>query len=873
MKRVFVVLLTLVYICIASSCFAATDFSNGVEVSLTTNKTEYTIDEEIVAVLTVKNTNSSAIESVEMKLSVPEGKSLVHGSDVSKNVGIIQGGKSSTITANYATGYVNLPQTGDDSQLFLWVVFASVCLLCLIVVFVRAKRTKRVLSMVLCVILVSTAVVPTVASADGNGQVFTVDLHETVLVDGVPVEVNASVSYLLSYAVGDYFQLHANHNVVTIGKGDDDLILYLETNTTVPSIDLFYGEAGNLNTSVQMFDNGEGADDIAGDNIYSAAVNAHVTSDADLAFVARLGSSVSNEIIVSYYTPISSSTLKAMDAVNASIVSLLNDQGFMEQDDDQKAKIVEKMLQKFVASGQVEADSIEVHKDLQLISFAYPEEILGGVMYGNLNPDMNGNDSQRQEAIDSYDVYNVPAADSMPMLMALNSDENDELGKAVILNSFPIFETKPDMIAYRTTFYETAKSAWDAAGLDTTLIVNPTVEDYKKLDEYNVVSISTHGGAYRHGFLWLSETPAICLAEIATKGKNSAYDAELKDKQIATVNGRYWLLPRFIEEQYTSSDFSNTFIFSECCQSLGHGKGSNSSKYDYSMANAFINHSAKGYIGFHNPVFADYSRGIMYDYVNRLIEGDTSRAAYNHAVAAFGANHEIWYNSTHSITLQQYYAANKQKYNANEHVAYPVLKGDDNALLVDGLKNGNFEKISMFSTTPLYWKSMGDVRNLMSLGNLITKSSNGIRAAFISTGIGSQNDAQFGDGTEGSILYQTFRVPQGAKKLTFTYDFISEEPMEYVGSIFNDAFAVQLTRGSQVHHNQIYESINSSEWSLVKNIDFVGGDHTTYHTGWTTVSIDVSALSNKVVTLSFIIYDVGDRIYDSACLIDNVQIQ
>lgn len=44
----------------------------------------------------------------------------------------------------------------------------------------------------------------------------------------------------------------------------------------------------------------------------------------------------------------------------------------------------------------------------------------------------------------------------------------------------------------------------------------------------------------------------------------------------------------------------------------------------------------------------------------------------------------------------------------------------------------------------------------------------------------------------------------------------------------------------------------------------------TYHTGWKFVEFDVSQFQNKTVTLRFIVYDVGDSIYDTATLIDNV---
>lgn len=53
-------------------------------------------------------------------------------------------------------------------------------------------------------------------------------------------------------------------------------------------------------------------------------------------------------------------------------------------------------------------------------------------------------------------------------------------------------------------------------------------------------------------------------------------------------------------------------------------------------------------------------------------------------------------------------------------------------------------------------------------------------------------------------------------------------------------------------------------------MDFEGGDMTAYETGWEKGKMDVSPYQGKTVTISFVVYDKGDKIYDSACLLDNV---
>lgn len=59
----------------------------------------------------------------------------------------------------------------------------------------------------------------------------------------------------------------------------------------------------------------------------------------------------------------------------------------------------------------------------------------------------------------------------------------------------------------------------------------------------------------------------------------------------------------------------------------------------------------------------------------------------------------------------------------------------------------------------------------------------------ISTGIGSA-ESKYVNGNEGSYVSQCFVVPTDAKALSFSYDVISEEPMEYVGDSLYDTAAL-----------------------------------------------------------------------------------
>lgn len=655
------------------------------------------------------------------------------------------------------------------------------------------------------------------------------------------------------YEVPENFGLRASAATACIGS--DKLYLYLDTDIEVDQITVYYGRKGsNTKQKIDLYDDGNTAhgDDMKGDGTYSTILYPTGSEDMEMQFNAEYGQEKSNTVTIKYYMPLTDDIYTIMDDVDDEIDKLLDASDFAEKTDDEKLAMVTTLLNGLVEEDKILDNSIVVDQTNSIVSFQYPGKIYGGIMYGEFEEDSNGElsgtietditdetggDKEKKTSYPERNTY-IPAS---AYANAVNTQQSQEIGKALILNSFPGFETSSSAITFRTGFYETLKSEWDEAGLKTLLDTDVTVDDYKKLHNYNVVCVSTHGSIYP-----VSEStayPAICLNQPQSGENNKKYMAELKSQQVAKVNGSYWILPSFFTAQYGEGALEDTFVFSECCMAMG----SDESGSNKQMANAFTGRGAKAYTGFYNSVLAVYSREFMKEYVNNLIGGRTSGEAYKAAVDKHGQN--------------------------DGQGAYPVHNGDINAVLInDYLQNGDFETVNFSTTAPRFWACMGDVRTLTQIGE-VKPYDGSKRMAIITTGIGAKESAVFEGGTEGSMLSQTFRVPDGVKTLYFDYDFISEEPREYVGSIFDDNFGIRISNGGNTVLDKTYESINTSEWKIIEGVNFAGGDDTAFHTDWKTAEVDVSAYSGEVITLSFIIYDVGDRIYDSACVIDNVMLQ
>lgn len=110
---------------------------------------------------------------------------------------------------------------------------------------------------------------------------------------------------------------------------------------------------------------------------------------------------------------------------------------------------------------------------------------------------------------------------------------------------------------------------------------------------------------------------------------------------------------------------------------------------------------------------------------------------------------------------------------------------------------------------------------------------------------------------------------ENATTLTFSYNFISEEPMEWVGDEYDDEFLTNIYAGTSTS-TVLRESTNTSTWHRTNITNFYGGDNTMYETQWKTVTIDVEQYAGKAIKLEFNVNNVGDNTYNSAVLIDNV---
>lgn len=858
MKHLLSMLLVMTVIFISlfmASASAETVTQDGLEIILQTKKDSYESGEQILASIEVKNTNDTAVSNVMVMPYASQPYVLVNAQQTTINLGALQGNSARTVDVSFAptqsAAIGSVPQTGDSAQPLLWFVCLAISLGGIFLL-MKSKKGIRFMSLLLCVCMLSSFI-PVLKAEASAVATQSITIEKTVEVGEETVTVGAKIVYEVND--GSVSTLTADQTTILVNNSTTTVHFYAQVNAEYQSIKLIDAVTGQELAS--MLDDGQytvSGDDLPNDNIYSCKIALPAPKVGVRKFYARLTdangtSTMTNQVEITIVKGFTDAEMTAIDQVHNSLEKLVSSAAYQNMSITDRAAAVVDQLLLHVENGLIVPDSIKYDTRNQMYTFLHTSGVLGGIMLAPFNPDLNGGAIMTREEREAAALeQQKQKAFSLMRMMPRGIYDNIEIGDAKILYAFD------DAVSNaRYPHYLSMASEWSERGLNTSVNTNVTVEDLKSLADYKVAVLSMHGVYYQS---FAKSGAALCLLEEVTEEKNQLYTVDLKKKNIATVTvdsgeTRYWVYASFFGDHYASNDLQNTFIFSEACSFWGENSTS-----DSGMADAFEKAGAPAVIGFYNPVYTNYSRNVMKLYVDNLLNGETASDALNASKQQYGKDDSAYTGSK-----------NNSIFNFAKGDSYPLFSGVLTSKLIESnMKNPSFEQ----SSVPAQWNTIGDVRVLSKLSSLTP--SKGDRMAILTTGIGSA-ESTYLEGTEGSVLSQTFMMPSNGGTIEFEYNVVSEEPMEFVNSMFDDKFIVRiLGTGGQVYDEHTLVSVNESTWYPISGINFEDGDDTTYHTKWQTAKIDVSKYQGKLVTLQFIVYDVGDSIFDTAVLVDDVRL-
>ena len=349
-----------------------------------------------------------------------------------------------------------------------------------------------------------------------------------------------------------------------------------------------------------------------------------------------------------------------------------------------------------------------------------------------------------------------------------------------------------------------------------------TVTSLNDLTDYGLLVFDSHG----------SEGRELGTGEEMTESNFEEYSILLKSGQIGMWNSvilndeneiEATLRTYCIRDEYISSlsgNFPNSIIYNGSCEST----------MNPDFKDAFIEKGAKSYFGFDKVVNTRFCS----EEADEIIEG---------LVIDLDQLSDIF------ITGQK---------DPVDPYAELELFGNDAMHYTLTLLNGDFEAGSL-----LGWNVEGDGRVISKLGN--EDANKGNYMGIISTGLGYT--------TSTGQISQQFYIPDDHEFLQFKWNFFSEEFIEWVGSQYQDFIKIAILDENGIEHILLNKNIDqfNNEFELVNvspTIVFDQGD--VFSTSWQTGIFDLSPYKDQNVTLVISAGDVGDSMYDSALLLDEI---
>ncbi len=355
---------------------------------------------------------------------------------------------------------------------------------------------------------------------------------------------------------------------------------------------------------------------------------------------------------------------------------------------------------------------------------------------------------------------------------------------------------------------------------------NATVESLKKLDSYGLIIFSTHG---INGEWLVTGEKADKLSthkdEILVGRISTFVNVDVKDGKTQ----KYFMVhSSWFDKQ--DAELPNSIIINNSCESTKTNK----------LWKVFKKAGASAYIGYTGSVTNEYVIVETEIYLEKLLYDRLS------VEESYEGSFDSYYDDGEILSIM----------------------GAGNVKMPYGFVNPDFER------KLAGWKKDGDGRSISRLGSVTPTS--GERMAIISTGLGYTLE-------KGSIV-QSGYIPKGTTSMTFDWNFLSEEFLEYIGSVYDDPFEVCLTIKGENNKKDVvldlgvnkiaslFEATSTQKGNLISVSPEIAFDHgDVWMTGWQTQVIDMTKYAGQYVKLEFSVRDASDTIYTTAVLIDNIQ--
>lgn len=587
----------------------------------------------------------------------------------------------------------------------------------------------------------------------------------------------------------------------------------------------------------QLFDDGDlvnHGDEIKGDNVFSSKATFNYTTEGKRNFRVVAETSESEGAVKGY------SAKFVIDVVDQGVVTqqvanLQNTQAAVQAAMATLPTDTEEAAQQLTTLLQQDANVKEVSNEGDVLKVTHTSGIESYILL-NENANMKGFGSDKRSAHASIPLSKQTRGICIPSYR--NNTSYGLFSRTATVDPTEIIQNKDVLIwsAFSDKYVESMSNALmgifnaSPVKLKVTVMENAacTVGSLSKFSNYGIIVIDTHG--LDGGLMFTREA----IATSGTLSEESLYNLYTKKIKMVTMkDGTYAALtPEFIKS-VLATELPNTVVFNGSCESM---------KND-AIANAFISRGAKTYVGFSGKVSVQNCNAKAQEFFSALVGADLRTTG----------------DSFKQDTFTE----------SDGSICSYLMRGNSNMHFYLGLINGDFE----YGKTN-GWSVDGDGRVITSLGSYLP--TQGKYMGIVSTGLGYT--------TNYGCIRQTFRIATNETNLSFKWNYFSEEFLEFIGSQYQDYLRVSIVDEKGTKHilfekavDDIASDFNASisiQGNLIRvspQIVFDKGD--VYTTGWQSTVLDITPFQGQTVTLYIESGDVGDSVYDSAVLLDEITIE
>ena len=379
-----------------------------------------------------------------------------------------------------------------------------------------------------------------------------------------------------------------------------------------------------------------------------------------------------------------------------------------------------------------------------------------------------------------------------------------------------------------------------------------TFDIMRDIGNYGVVSLSTHGSSFEERKLVKVITDVtdgsvvikVKLLGLRTDKPNQRDVIFLTsggdkatlirpDVQLAMLTGSVALTRKGLAVtarffRTTAKPMKHNLVHLGCCRGLKNGD----------LPKALLGRGSAAVTGFTGTVNAPFARDKWRGLLNCLLKGE-------------GLEPDV------KATMAKCFHSAADPFHAGTEFR---LVPADSKLSLRGadFRNGGFEDGT------LGWTATGDARIVSGFGSYVPQE--GGKMLLASTGLGFTS-------ASGSFT-QSFCMPADVKTLSFDWHFLSAEFKTYCNSKFQDGFVVKLGTAAapEAIFSRNIDALCGSVTLAQASIPQDGDPDGAFSTGWLkATNLDVSQFAGQSdLELTFSVTDVGDSVYDTAVLIDNV---